>query len=229
MLMKSLGLNAPPEKNNNRSAKALLYGVYGCAAVGVIALHLATNGITNSYQISSTTLPVDATLPSGMSISRRSFLCSRDWRRDSWGSPWTLRLLPSLLGGFLVALYSCMFAGWRLAATSGNCAAECHCGAFPAWLDWPSDRDADQVTWMVCCTGFSALSSTAGRATGSTWDSRWGSAEGKVHDRRSDRGTVSPSFSPLRFGRSYARISLDRGRDRPLDLVADLHLADRHG
>jgi 4-amino-4-deoxy-L-arabinose transferase-like glycosyltransferase len=98
----SLGLNALPAQQHLRSTAVLLFGG---ASVGIIALHLATNGTLGfhtdelyylacgrhpafGYVDFPPVVPLLARLETGL----------------LGVSPWALRLLPSLLGGLLVAL-----------------------------------------------------------------------------------------------------------------------------
>ena len=98
----SLGSSARPTQQHSRSMAAFLFGG---AAAGVIALHLATNSTLGfhtdelyylacgrhpalGYVDFPPLVPLLARLETGL----------------LGVSPWTLRVLPSLLGGFLVAL-----------------------------------------------------------------------------------------------------------------------------
>jgi len=98
----SSGSNPLPGRQHSQRAAALLYGA---AAAGVIALHLATNSTLGfhtdelyyltcglhpalGYVDFPPLVPLLARLETGL----------------LGVSPWTLRVLPSLLGGFLVAL-----------------------------------------------------------------------------------------------------------------------------
>ncbi len=100
--MRSLGSNTTPAQQHPGYAAALLFGG---AAAGVIALHLATNSTLGfhtdelyylacgrhpalGYVDFPPLVPLLARLETGL----------------LGVSPWTLRLLPSLLGGFLVVL-----------------------------------------------------------------------------------------------------------------------------
>jgi hypothetical protein len=160
MLMKSLTLNAPPEKNYNRSAKAVLYGVYGCAAVGVIALHLATNRTLGfhtdelyylacgrhpalGYVDFPPVVPLLARLETG-------FLGV---------TPWTLRLLPSLLGGFMVALSGAFVR--RLGGSlrlQGIALLAAVAAPYLLGTNWVFQTVTfDQVTWMVSLYWFLCL------------------------------------------------------------------------
>ncbi len=98
----SLGLNAVPARQPRRSTAVLLFGG---AAAGIIALHLATNS----------TLGFHTDELYYLACGRHPALGYVDFppvvpllARVETGllgvSPSTLRLLPSLLGGFLVAL-----------------------------------------------------------------------------------------------------------------------------
>ncbi|MGH2346583.1 MAG: hypothetical protein ACRDG4_15260 [Chloroflexota bacterium] len=102
MLKMFLGLNRFAAEQPSRPAALLLFGG---AAVGIIALHLATNGTLGfhtdelyyldcgrhpafGYVDFPPVVPLLARLETGLLGI----------------SPWTLRLLPTLLGGFMVAL-----------------------------------------------------------------------------------------------------------------------------
>jgi len=149
MLMKSAGLNNPSQRNTNRFAQALLYG---CAALGVIALHLATNSTLGfhtdelyylacgrhpalGYVDFPPLVPLLARLETGL----------------LGVTPWTLRLLPSLLGGFLVAL--CGLYVRRLGGSlrlQGIALISAIAAPFLLGSNWVFQTVTfDQVTWMV--------------------------------------------------------------------------------
>ena len=159
MLMKSLGLNAPPEKNNNRSAKALLYGVYGCAAVGVIALHLATNGILGFHTDELYYLACGHHPALGYVDFPPLVPLLARLETEFGGSPWTLRLLPSLLGGFLVALSGLYVR--RLGGSlrlQGIALLSAIAAPFLLGSNWVFQTVTfDQVTWMVSLYWFLCL------------------------------------------------------------------------
>src|ERR1700682_5208708 len=140
-----------------RSAAALLFGA---AAVSIIALHLATNGTLGfhtdelyylacgrhpalGYVDFPPLVPLLARLETGL----------------LGVSPWTLRVLPSLLGGFLVALSglyvrrlggSLMIQGIALLAAIA--------APFLLGSNWVFQTVTfDQVTWMVALYWFLCL------------------------------------------------------------------------
>ena len=160
MLMKSLGLNAPPEKNNNRFAKVLPYIVYGCAAIGVIALHLATNGILGFHTDELYYLACGRHPALGyVDFPPLVPLLARLETGILGVSPWTLRLLPSLLGGFLVAisgLYVRRLGGsLRL---QGIALLSAIAAPFLLGSNWVFQTVTfDQVTWMVSLYWFLCL------------------------------------------------------------------------
>src|ERR1700674_2028591 len=98
----SLGSNALPSRQHSRLATVLLFGG---APVGVIALHLATNGTLGFhtdelYYLDSGRHPALGYVDFPPIVP----LLARLETQLLGVSPWTLRLLPSLFGGFLVAL-----------------------------------------------------------------------------------------------------------------------------
>ena len=153
----SPGLSAPPIGQHSRLATALLFGG---AAVGVIALHLATNGTLGfhtdelyyltcgwhpalGYVDFPPLVPLLARLETGL----------------LGVSPWTLRVLPSLLGGFLVVLSGAyvrrLGGSLRLQAIALLTAI-----AAPYLLgaNWVFQTVTfDQVTWMVALYWFLGL------------------------------------------------------------------------
>ena len=231
MSMKSLSLNTPPEKNHTRSARALLYGVYGCAAIGVIALHLATNGTLGfhtdelyylacgrhpalGYVDFPPIVPLLARLETGL----------------LGVTPWTLRLLPSLLGGFLVAisgLYVRRLGGsLRL---QGIALLAAVAAPFLLGTNWVFQTVTfDQVTWMVSLYWFLCLIIDRRPRYWIYLGITLGiGLEVKYTIARSHRGDRHrrPSYPFVADGVAD-EISLDCGRNRPLDLVPESHLAD---
>ena len=160
MLMKSLDLNAPPEKNNDRSAKALLYVVYGCAAVGVIALHLTTNGILGFHTDELYYLACGSHPALGyVDFPPVVPLLARLETGFLGVTPWTLRLLPSLLGGFMVALSGLYVR--RLGGSlrlQGIALLTAVAAPFLLGSNWVFQTVTfDQVTWMVSMYWFLCL------------------------------------------------------------------------
>jgi hypothetical protein len=153
----SLGSSAVPVRLHSRSATVLLFGG---AALGIIALHLASNGTLGfhtdelyylacgrhpalGYVDFPPLVPLLARLETGL----------------LGVSPWTLRVLPSLLGGFLVALSglyvrrlggSLMIQGIALLAAIA--------APFLLGSNWVFQTVTfDQVTWMVAMYWFLCL------------------------------------------------------------------------
>ena len=153
----SLGSSAVPVRLHSRAATVLLFGG---AALGIIALHLATNGTLGfhtdelyylacgrhpalGYVDFPPLVPLLARLETGL----------------LGVSPWTLRVLPSLLGGFLVALSglyvrrlggSLMIQGVALLAAIA--------APFLLGSNWVFQTVTfDQVTWMVALYWFLCL------------------------------------------------------------------------
>src|ERR1700694_1985368 len=152
----SLGSKAAAAQNP-RSAAVLLFG---CAAAGIIALHLATSGTLGfhtdelyylacgrhpafGYVDFPPILPLLARLETGL----------------LGVSPWTLRVLPSLLGGFLVAL-SAAFVRRLGGSLRLQAIALLSAIAAPYLLgsNWVFQTVTfDQVTWMVALYWFLGL------------------------------------------------------------------------
>jgi hypothetical protein len=150
-------LNAPPARQHFRSTAALLYGG---AATGVIALHLATNGTLGfhtdelyylacgrhpalGYVDFPPLVPLLARLETGL----------------LGVSPWTLRVLPSLMGGFLVALSGAYVR--RLGGSlrlQGIALLAAIAAPFLLGSNWVFQTVTfDQVTWMVSLYWFLCL------------------------------------------------------------------------
>jgi Dolichyl-phosphate-mannose-protein mannosyltransferase len=153
----SLGLNALPARRHPRLAAVLLFGG---AAVGIVALHLATNGTLGfhtdelyylacgrhpalGYVDFPPVVPLLARLETGL----------------LGVSPWTLRLLPSLLGGLLVALsgaYVCRLGGsLRL---QGIALLTAIAAPYLLGANWVFQTVTfDEATWMVSLYWFLCL------------------------------------------------------------------------
>jgi len=153
----SLGLNASPSRRRSRLTTVLLYGG---AAVGIIALHLATNGTLGFhtdelYYLSSGRHPAFGYVDFPPVVP----LLARLETGLLGVTPWTLRVLPSLLGGFLVALSGAyvrrLGGSLRLQAIALLTAI-----AAPYLLgsNWVFQTVTfDQVTWMVALYWFVGL------------------------------------------------------------------------
>ncbi len=150
----SIGLIAVPKRQRSGLTKAL---VYGGAAAGVIALHLATNGTLGFhtdelYYLDSGRHPAFGYVDFPPIVP----LLARLETGLLGVSPWTLRVLPSLLGGFLVALSGAFVrrlgGSLRLQAIALLAAI-----AAPYLLgtNWVFQTVTfDQVTWMVALYWF---------------------------------------------------------------------------
>ena len=158
--MRSLRLNTPPEKRDDRSAKVLRYGVYGFAAASVIALHLATNGTLGFhtdelYYLESGRHPALGYVDFPPIVP----LLARLETQLLGVSPWTLRLLPSLLGGFLVALSGAYVR--RLGGSlrlQGLALLAAMAAPYLLGANWVFQTVTfDQVTWMVALYWFLCL------------------------------------------------------------------------
>jgi hypothetical protein len=153
----SLGLTAAPIQNHSRLATPLLFGG---AAVGIVALHLATSGTLGfhtdelyyldcgrhpalGYVDFPPIVPLLARLETGL----------------LGVSPWTLRLLPSLLGGFLVALSGVYVR--RLGGSlrlQGIALLTAIAAVYLLGTNWVFQTVTfDQVTWMVAMYWFLCL------------------------------------------------------------------------
>jgi 4-amino-4-deoxy-L-arabinose transferase-like glycosyltransferase len=153
-------MNAPPEKNDDRSAPVLRYGVYGFAAFSVIALHLVTNGTLGFhtdelYYLASGRHPALGYVDFPPIVP----LLARLETHLLGVSPWTLRLLPSLLGGFLVALSGAYVR--RLGGSlrlQGLALLAAMAAPFLLGANWVFQTVTfDQVAWMVALYWFLCL------------------------------------------------------------------------
>jgi hypothetical protein len=154
---RSPGLNAFLPQQHPRSAPGLLFGG---AAVGIIALHLGTSGTLGfhtdelyylacgrhpalGYVDFPPIVPLLARLETGLLGI----------------SPWTLRLLPSLLGGFLVALSGAYVR--RLGGSlrlQGIALLTAIAAPYLLGANWVFQTVTfDQVTWMVSLYWFLCL------------------------------------------------------------------------
>jgi Dolichyl-phosphate-mannose-protein mannosyltransferase len=150
-------LNAMPAQQRPRSKAVFLFGG---AAVGIIALHLATNGTLGfhtdelyylacgshpalGYVDFPPVVPLLARLETGL----------------LGVSPWTLRVIPSLLGGFLVALSGAYVR--RLGGSlrlQGIALLAAIAAPFLLGSNWVFQTVTfDQVTWMVALYWFLRL------------------------------------------------------------------------
>src|SRR6266567_1883046 len=150
-------MNTPLGRPESRLAVGLLYGG---AAASVFALHLATNGTLGfhtdelyyldcgrhpalGYVDFPPVVPLLARLETGL----------------LGVNPWTLRLLPSLLGGFLVALSGAYVR--RLGGSlplQGLALLTAIAAPFQLGANWVFQTVTfDQVTWMVALYWFLCL------------------------------------------------------------------------
>ena len=153
----SLGLNGSPGRQHSRRMAALLFGG---AAVSVIALHLATNGTLGFHTDELYYLTCGLHPALGyVDFPPVVPLLARLETALLGVTPWTLRLLPSLLGGFLVALSGAYVRrlggplGLQAIALLGAIAAP-----FLLGTNWVFQTVTfDQVTWMVALYWFVCL------------------------------------------------------------------------
>ena len=152
----SPGLNALPQQHP-RSTAALLFGG---AAVGIIALHLATNGTLGFhtdelYYLASGRHPALGYVDFPPVVP----LLARLETGLLGVSPWTLRLLPSLLGGFLVVLSGAYVR--RLGGSlrlQGIALLTAIAAPYLLGTNWVFQTVTfDQVTWMVALYWFLCL------------------------------------------------------------------------
>jgi hypothetical protein len=150
-------LNDPPARHPGRSTAALLYGG---AALVVIAIHLATNNTLGFhtdelYYLTCGWHPALGYVDFPPIVPLLARL-----ETDLLGvSPWTLRLLPSLLGGFLVALSGLyvrrLDGSLRL---QGIALLSAIAAPFLLGSNWVFQTVTfDQVTWMVAMYWFLCL------------------------------------------------------------------------
>jgi len=153
----SLGLKALPAQHHPRSLAVLLFGG---AAAGIIALHLATSGTLGFHTDELYYLACGRHLALGyVDFPPVVPLLARLETGLLGVSPWTLRVLPSLLGGFLVALSGAFVrrlgGSLRLQgiALLTGIAAPCLLGS-----NWVFQTVTfDQVTWMLSVYWFLCL------------------------------------------------------------------------
>ena len=153
----SLGSSAPPAQQHSRLTTALLYGG---AAVGVIALHLATNSTLGFHTDELYYLTCGLHPALGyVDFPPLVPLLSRLETGLLGVSPWTLRLLPSLLGGFLVALSGAYVR--RLGGSlrlQGIALVSAIAAPYLLGTNWVFQTVTfDQVTWMISMYWFLCL------------------------------------------------------------------------
>jgi hypothetical protein len=150
-------LNAMPARQHPRSTTVLLFGG---AALSVIALHLATNGTLGFHTDELYYLDCGRHPAFGyVDFPPVVPLLARLETALLGVSPWTLRLLPSLLGGFLVALSGAyvrrLGGSLRLQAIALLAAIA---APFLLGTNWVFQTVTfDQVTWMVAVYWFLCL------------------------------------------------------------------------
>jgi Dolichyl-phosphate-mannose-protein mannosyltransferase len=153
----SLGLNALPSRQHSRLIAVLLFGG---AAVSVIALHLATNGTLGFhtdelYYLDSGRHPALGYVDFPPVVP----LLGRLETGLLGVSPWTLRLLPSLVGGFLVALSGAYVR--RLGGSlrlQGIALLTAIAAPYLLGANWVFQTVTfDQVTWMISMYWFLCL------------------------------------------------------------------------
>jgi len=150
-------LNALASRPSSRVAAALLFGA---AAISVIALHLATNSTLGFhtdelYYLASGRHPALGYVDFPPLVP----LLARIDTGLLGVSPWTLRVLPSLLGGFLVALSGLYVR--RLGGSlrlQGIALLSAIAAPFLLGTNWVFQTVTfDQVTWMVAMYWFLCL------------------------------------------------------------------------
>jgi len=153
----SLGLNALPSQQHSRRTAVLLFGG---AAVGIIALHLATNGTLGFHTDELYYLACGSHPALGyVDFPPLVPLLARLETGLLGVSPWTLRVLPSLLGGFLVALSGAYVR--RLGGSlrlQGIALLTAIAAPYLLGTNWVFQTVTfDQVTWMVAVYWFLGL------------------------------------------------------------------------
>jgi hypothetical protein len=153
----SRGFNALPAPQRSRTGAALLFGG---AALTVVVLHLATNGTLGFhtdelYYIAAGRHPA----PGYVDFPPLVPLLARLETGLLGVSPWSLRLLPSLLGGFLVALSGLYVR--RLGGSlrlQGLALLTAIAAPYLLGANWVFQTVTfDQVTWMVSLYWFLCL------------------------------------------------------------------------
>jgi hypothetical protein len=150
-------LNALPSRQHSRRTDALLFGG---AAMGIIALHLATNGTLGFHTDELYYLDAGRHPALGyVDFPSVVPLLARVETGLLGVSPWALRVLPSLLGGFLVvlsALYVRRLGGsLRL---QGIALLSAIAAPYLLGTNWVFQTVTfDQVTWMVALYWFLCL------------------------------------------------------------------------
>jgi hypothetical protein len=171
----SLGVNALTATRPCGGTTVLLFG--GAAAI-VIVLHLATNGnlgfhTDELYYLDCGRHPAFGYVDFPPVVP----LLGRLETGLLGTSPWNLRLLPTLLGGFMVALSAAyvrrLGGSLRLQALALLIAITVPYLLGANWVFQTVTFDRSPG-WSPC-TGCSVSSPIPGRGTGSTWESRSGS------------------------------------------------------
>jgi Dolichyl-phosphate-mannose-protein mannosyltransferase len=150
-------LNALPSRQDSRRSTALLFGG---AALTIIALHLTTNGTLGFhtdelYYLDSGRHPALGYVDFPPIVP----LLARLETGLLGVSPWTLRVLPSLLGGFLVALSGAYVR--RLGGSlrlQGIALLSAVAAPYLLGTNWVFQTVTfDQVTWMLALYWFLCL------------------------------------------------------------------------
>jgi hypothetical protein len=153
----SLGLKALRAQPHPRFLAVLLFGA---AAVGIIALHLATSGTLGFHTDELYYLACGRHLALGyVDFPPILPLLARLETGLLGVSPWTLRVLPSLLGGFLVALSGAFVR--RLGGSlrlQGIALLTAIAAPYLLGSNWVFQTVTfDQVTWMLSVYWFLCL------------------------------------------------------------------------